>query len=425
YWGFVADSRTAFVAPIAFAPSNGTIVYQASDNLHKSTNSGASFTNDSYSTATNYIEAIHKTGIALAVSPTNANKVYVSTSPFAQYDNDDSRIYVTGQPNILKTTTGNTPFSSIKGSLPDRFVTDIAISKTNDDSVFITLGGFGTSHIYVTGNGGTTWTSRGAGLPDVPFNAIVFDPVNANIIYAGCDFGVYVSADRGATWIDYNDGFWDATLVMDLQISSDNKLIAATHGKGAFRANLFDASTLPVRLLDFSGFNRSNFNELKWVVSQEHDLRNYELERSIDGIHYSRIATKTPNGSNNEITYSYNDPVLTGYSEFYYRLKMVDNDGRETYSSVIFIRTTSKTKISVTNNPFKDMIALQYNISKDELLSISLFNVSGALLKKVQYKATAGSGAYTLYGVGNNATGIYFLRVEAGEYRQSFKLFKN
>ncbi len=249
--------------------------------------------------------------------------------------------------------------------------------------------------------------------------------MNANIIYAGCDFGVYVSADRGATWIDYNDGFWDATLVMDLQISSDNKLIAATHGKGAFRANLFDASTLPVRLLDFSGFNRSNFNELKWVVSQEHDLRNYELERSIDGIHYSRIATKTPNGSNNEITYSYNDPVLTGYSEFYYRLKMVDNDGRETYSSVIFIRTTSKTKISVTNNPFKDMIALQYNISKDELLSISLFNVSGALLKKVQYKATAGSGAYTLYGVGNNATGIYFLRVEAGEYRQSFKLFKN
>ena len=425
YWGFVADSRTAFVAPIAFAPSNGTIVYQASDNLHKSTNSGASFTNDSYSTATNYIEAIHKTGIALAVSPTNANKVYVSTSPFAQYDNDDSRIYVTGQPNILKTTTGNTPFSSIKGSLPDRFVTDIAISKTNDDSVFITLGGFGTSHIYVTGNGGTTWTSRGAGLPDVPFNAIVFDPVNANIIYAGCDFGVYVSADRGATWIDYNDGFWDATLVMDLQISSDNKLIAATHGKGAFRANLFDASTLPVRLLDFSGFNRSNFNELKWVVSQEHDLRNYELERSIDGIHYSRIATKTPNGSNNEITYSYNDPVLTGYSEFYYRLKMVDNDGRETYSSVIFIRTTSKTKISVTNNPFKDMIALQYNISKDELLSISLFNVSRALLKKVQYKATAGSGAYTLYGVGNNAKGIYFIRVEEGEYRQSFKLFKN
>ena len=79
----------------------------------------------------------------------------------------------------------------------------------------------------------------------------------------------------------------------------------------------------------------------------------------------------------------------------------------------------------ISNNPFKDMIALQYNISKDELLSISLFSVSGALLKKVQYKATAGSGAYTLYGVGNNSTGIYFLRVEAGEYRQSFKLFKN
>lgn len=429
YWGFAADSRTAFVAPLAFSQSSPTTVYLASDNLHKSTNSGTSFTNDptasNASTATNYIEAIHKTAIALAVSPTNANKVYVSTSPFAQYDNDDNRIYVTGQPNILKTTTGNTPFTSIKGTLPDRFVTDIAISNTNDDSVFITLGGFGTSHIYVTGNGGTSWTSRGAGLPDVPFNAIVIDPVNPNIIYAGCDFGVYVSADRGLNWIDYNSGFWDATLVMDLQITADNKLVAATHGKGAFKADLFDASTLPVRLIDFSGVNRGNYNELHWTVSQEQDLSKYELERSTDGINYSRITTKAPSGSASQITYTHNDPVLTGATEFYYRLKIVDNDGKITYSSVIFIRTSAKTKISVLNNPFTEVIALQYNMSNDAVINIGLYNASGALVRKEQYKATAGTGTYTLYGVGTIPPGIYFLRAEAADFKQSFKLLKN
>lgn len=425
YWGFVADSRTAFVAPLAFSQTSTGTVYLASDNLHKSTNSGASFSNDSYSGATNYIEALHKTAIALAVSPTNANKLYVSTSPFAQYDNDDSRIYVTGQPNILKTTTGNTPFTSIKGTLPDRFVTDIAISKTNDDSVFITLGGFGTSHIYVTGNGGTSWTSRGAGLPDVPFNAIVIDPVNPNIIYAGCDFGVYVSADRGLNWYDYNNGFWDATLVMDLQISADNKLIAATHGKGAFKTGLLDASTLPVRLIDFSGVNRSNYNELHWTVSQEQDLNKYELERSTDGVHYTRITTKNPAGSTSQITYTYNDPVLAGATEFYYRLKIIDNDGKETYSSVIFIRTASKTKISVLINPFNDMIAIQYNMSKDAIINVGLYNASGALVRKEQYKATAGTGTYTIYGVGTIPSGIYFLRAEAADFKQSFKLLKN
>lgn len=80
------------------------------------------------------------------------------------------------------------------------------ISPTNDDSVVVTLGGFGTAHVYITGNAyagaGTIWTPLGgiggsgrvnAVLPDVPFNAIVFDPVDSKIIYAGCDFGVYVN----------------------------------------------------------------------------------------------------------------------------------------------------------------------------------------------------------------------------------------
>lgn len=46
YWGFAADSRTGFIAPLAFSKSSPTTVYLASDNLHKSTNSGGSFTND-------------------------------------------------------------------------------------------------------------------------------------------------------------------------------------------------------------------------------------------------------------------------------------------------------------------------------------------------------------------------------------------
>jgi len=311
YWGFVADSRTAFVAPLAFSKSSPSTVYLASDNLHKSTNSGGSFTNDAYSSATNYIEMQNKTAIALAVSPLNANKVYVSTSPFAQSDNDVNHIIINGQPNILRTTTGGTPFTSIKNNLPNRFVTDIAISPTNDDSVFVTLGGFGTAHVYVTGNGGASWSPLGgiggsgrvnAVLPDVPFNAIVFDPINSNIIYAGCDFGVFVSSDRGNSWIDFSTGFADATLVMDLQITSDNKIVAATHGKGVFRSDLFSGSTLPVRLINFGGSNAGAFNQLRWTVSEELDLERYELQRSVDGMSYQTIKTVMPRNSQSEST---------------------------------------------------------------------------------------------------------------------------
>jgi photosystem II stability/assembly factor-like uncharacterized protein len=433
YWGFNGDSRVAFVAPIAFAPSNGNIVYQGSDNLHKSTDAGASFSNNSlgstppYPTTTpgNYIEQRHKTAIALAVSPTDVNKVYVSTSPFAQYDNDVNSIYVNGQPNVLKTTTGNTPFTSIKGTLPDRFVMDFAISKFNDDSVYVVLGGFGTSHVYLTPDGGNTWLSRGAGLPDVPFNAIVIDPINPQIIYAGSDIGVYVSPDRGLTWQDYNNGFWDVVQVYDLQISADNKLIAATHGKGVFKSDLFSLSTLPATLIDFSGNNRNQYNEIRWTVTDEYDISHYELQKSSNGIHYSAVASMPGRNSTAQTTYTYHDWIGNGSSENFYRLKMVNADGSFTYSTVIFIRTASQTQFSVLNNPFRDQIILQYNSARDKTIRIRLLNASGALVRRIQYRITAGTGAYTLYGMNALIAGMYILEIETDDFRETIKLFKN
>ncbi len=423
-WAFTADDRTGFMAPIAISKSDGNYMYAASDNIHRSTNGGGLWSNTGTG-STSYIEQYRKTAVTLAVSPTNRDKVYVSTSNIAQNTTNDF-LWVNGQPNILKSTTpATTPYTSIKGSLPDRFVMDIAISPTNDDSVFIALGGFGTSHIYVTGDGGTTWTARGAGLPDVSFNTIVFDPLNPKIIYAGCDFGVYASADRGQTWVDFNSGFWDATLVMDLQISADNKLIAATHGKGVFRSDLYSGGTLPAKLVDFAGVNRESYNQLRWVVTEELQLSRYELERSLDGISYQKVATKQAANSMIMITYTHNDPVSIGASEYYYRLKIIDHDGSFTYSSVVFIRAASKTKISVLNNPFRDIIILQYSTARDQKISVALYNSGGALIRRQDYNATAGSGAYTLFGFDNLPAGLYYLKTGSGDFLQTFKLVKN
>ncbi len=425
-WAFSADDRTAFMAPVAISKSDGNYMYVATDNIHRSTTGGTSISwSNPNSSSTNYIEQYRKTAIALAVSPTNRDKIYVSTSNIAQNTTND-HLWVNGQPNVLKSATPTvTPYASIKGTLPDRFVMDFAISSSNDDSVFIALGGFGTSHIYVTGDGGANWTARSAGLPDVPFNTIVFDPLNAKIIYAGCDFGVYVSPDRGQTWVDFNGGFWDATLVMDLQISADNKLIAATHGKGVFKSDLYSGGTLPAKLVDFAGLNKGSYNQLHWVVAEEQQLSRYELERSVDGISYQKVATKQAANSTSMITYTHNDPVGIGVSEYYYRLKVIDIDGSFMYSSIVFIRAVSKTKITVLNNPFRDLIVLQYSTGCDQKISVAMYNSGGALIRRQDYNATAGSGAYTLFGFDNLTAGLYYLKTESGDFMQTFKLVKN
>ena len=190
---------------------------------------------------------LFKPAIALAVSPSNENKVYVSTSNLSQR-NDDA-LNVTGTPKVLRSTNASNnssyTFTDITGSLPDRFTTDFAISEFSDDSVYITMGGFGGGHVYLTPDGGATWLNRSTGLPDVPFNAILIDPIRPNVIYAASDFGVYVSHNKGVNWFDFNVGFWEATQVMDLQITADNKIVAATHGKGVFQIRSFCSSYHP------------------------------------------------------------------------------------------------------------------------------------------------------------------------------------
>jgi hypothetical protein len=424
-WAFTGDDRTAFMAPLAISKSDGNYMYVASDNIHRSTTGGASGSwSNSAMSSTNYIEQQRKTAIAIAVSPTNRDKIYVSTSPIAQNTNNDY-LWVNGQPNIFKTTTpATTPYSSIKGTLPDRFVMDFAISSNNDDSVYVVLGGFGTSHIYLTPDGGATWISRGAGLPDVPFNAIVIDPVNEGTIYAGCDFGVYVSPDRGQTWIDYNTGFWDATLVMDLQIDANDKLIAATHGKGVFRGDLYVDIPVPVTLIDFNGRGKDGYNQLEWIVADEDNLSRYELERSTNGSDFIRVATIMAQNQASETTYGHNDH--TSLFETYYRLKIIDIDGTFKYSSVVFIRKTNiKNEFNVMGNPFSNEIVVKYKLSNNQKIYVQLFNAAGSLIKKEEYAATAGTGIYTISGFQQLNSGIYLLKIETGVDRQTIRLVKN
>jgi hypothetical protein len=424
-WAFVADDRTGFMAPVAISKSDGNYMYAASDNIHLSTTGGASGSwSNSGTGSTHYIEQQRKTAITLAVSPTNRSKIYVSTSPIAQNTSNDY-LWVNGQPNVFKTTTpATTPYSSIKGTLPDRYVMDFAISSINDDSVYVVLGGFGTSHVYLSPNGGATWISRGAGLPDVPFNAIVIDPVNKSTIYAGCDFGVYVSPDKGQTWLDYNTGFWDATLIMDLQIDANNKLIAATHGKGVFRSDLYTSTGRPGSLTDFSGNGYAGYNQLQWTVTQEQDLDRYELERSTNGSVYTKVGIVMSQNQTGQASYSYRDN--TSLFETYYRLKLVDHSGQATYSSVVFIRKANVTnEFSVMGNPFHNEIVLKYKLSGNQKIDVQLYSSTGSLIRKEEYDATAGTGYYTIGGFERLNSGIYLLKIESGGDRQTIRLLKN
>ena len=123
--------------------------------------------------------------------------------------------------------------------MPAKYVSRAVIDPNNPNTAYVAFSGFGIAgqQIWKTTNlnaNPPTWTSAALGLPDVPFNGFVIDPLNSNMLYAGSDIGVFVSSDGGNTWNPFGTGL-PRVAVFDMAFQGPNRLVRiATHGRGAW-----------------------------------------------------------------------------------------------------------------------------------------------------------------------------------------------
>jgi len=96
-----------------------------------------------------------------------------------------------------------------------------------------------------TSDRGKTWTSIASDLPvDHPVKVVREDPVSANVLYAGTEFGLFISFDTGKHWTPF--GQLPTVAVDDILVHPrDRDLVIATHGRSLF---VIDDMT-PVELL--------------------------------------------------------------------------------------------------------------------------------------------------------------------------------
>jgi hypothetical protein len=76
-------------------------------------------------------------------------------------------------------------------------------------------------------------------------------------------------------------------------------------------------------------------------------------------------------------------------------------------------------------NPSRGLFSLVYQLSATENVSARLFDTKGSLVKEISSRATGFLQKLTIDISANNyATGVYLLRIMAGEKEQVFKLYK-
>ncbi len=176
----------------------------------------------------------------LAESPMTANVLWVGT--------DDGNVQVTRDggkswKNVALRATG-VP----KGT----YVTRVVASKYAEGAAYVTFDGHRTDdynvYIFYTSDYGENWKAIRNGIPDSAGTVHVVreHPKNANLLFAGTEFGLWVSWDHGANWTALKNNF-PTVPVDDIEIQArDNDMVLATHGRSIW---IFDDIT-PIEKFD-------------------------------------------------------------------------------------------------------------------------------------------------------------------------------
>lgn len=115
---------------------------------------------------------------------------------------------------------------------------------------------------------------------------------------------------------------------------------------------------VPLKLLSFNATKVTGQTKLFWTTSNEINLNRYEIEKSTDNRKFVLIGNVTANNLSNN-NYSFTDAeILAGVS--YYRLKIVDKDGRFTYSSTIAVNNRLLNAVNIFPNPVKDNLFISH-----------------------------------------------------------------
>lgn len=123
--------------------------------------------------------------------------------------------------------------------------------------------------------------------------------------------------------------------------------------------------TLPVQLLQFKASAWGKNIQLSWTVTNESQLKFYELQYSTGGEIFSTLATLQARNLTAVQQYSFLHEGLGNSGNFFYRLKMIDDDGRYRHSFII--KQAVKTLVTLSPNPAQGQIIISLPVAMNRV----------------------------------------------------------
>jgi photosystem II stability/assembly factor-like uncharacterized protein len=230
--------------PIHMSPNEKGTIYIGAQFLFRSRDHGQSWERISPDLTTNDPEKQKQEESGGVTVDNSYAEMHTTIYSISESPRDGKTIWVgTDDGNLQLTRDGGKSWSNVVGDVPsspkNSWVSWVEAGLYDAATAYAAFDrhtfGDMEPHVYKTTDYGKTWTAIVAADSGVRGYAHVIkeDPVAANLLYLGTEFGLWVSLDGGKRWAQYKGHDFPSVAVRDIVVHPrESDLVLATHGRG-------------------------------------------------------------------------------------------------------------------------------------------------------------------------------------------------
>jgi len=253
--------RFQWNSPVAVSAHEHTTIYYAGNYLFKSRDRGDTWTRLGNDLTTgvdrNKLQISGKTPDKTTLSRHDGVEEYPAITTFSESPLTSNVLWAgTDDGNLQVTRDAGKSWKNVAPRLPGvpkgTYVSRVVASRYGEGIAYATFDGHRSDdygiYVFLTADYGENWRAIRNGIPDSAGSVHVLreHPRNQNLLFAGTEFGLWVSWDRGANWTAFKNNF-PTVPVDDIAIQArENDLVLGTHGRSIW---IFDDLT-PVEKMD-------------------------------------------------------------------------------------------------------------------------------------------------------------------------------
>jgi hypothetical protein len=287
-------------------------------------------------------------------------------------------------------------------------------------SITDALSGSGTSNIpWELAGSGSTYTCQvtvnGSGAPKPVYWAVWFD-MNSNGLFTDSmdifQTGNLVHGSPVSTTFPITVPFGNGATSGAIRVAAaavDPSYTKAMNGVGTFSNGEVEdyyityTTPLPLHLTSFNAEKSGKDGQLTWTTVQEQSTAHFDIEHSADGKTFSTIGKVNAAGNSNiPMSYSFihRQP---GNGSHYYRLKMVDQDGKYGYSDIRVLNFGNSSQVLLYPNPVTQEATVTGLEIGDEVCIVS---IDGRI--ELKHKAKSSTEKISMHQL---RSGLHFVQV--------------